>query len=374
MPTNVPSDMIGRSAALMELAAEAHLAASSSAKVLITGESGAGKELVARMVHSASSVRVKPLITVNCAGIPDTLLESELFGHVRGSFTGAYRDKVGRLQLADGGMIFLDEIGEMSQRMQALLLRFLETGEMQPLGATAAVTRVDARLVCATNRDLLTRVEEGHFRSDLYYRLNVIHLAVPALRERPEDIPLLVDHYVRHYTELHRRAAVRFSPAVHERLNEYSWPGNIRELKNIVERLVVRAKSNVVDVIDLPREVMRGGRVAVDTTEPQAPSRVDALLHRMISNNESFWTAVHAPFMNRDITRDDVRAIVQHGLQRTRGNYRQLIELFNMTPRDYRRFLNLLRKHDCHQPFQPFRTVKAELPESRCAEPMRFVG
>ena len=210
--------MLGRSAGLRLLQDEIGDAARSTAKVLIAGESGAGKELVARLIHQTSQASSRPLVIINCAGIPEQLLESELFGHHRGSFTGAYRDKPGLLKIADGGMAFLDEIGEMSPRMQALLLRFLESGELQPVGAVAPSTRVDVRVVCATNRDLLQRVEANEFRADLYYRLNVIYLRVPPLRERREDIPLLMEHFVggyrkRYGRELHvpprGRAAVR---------------------------------------------------------------------------------------------------------------------------------------------------------------------
>ena len=363
MTQTATNDLIGKSAALRELEHEAALAARSTAKVLITGESGVGKELIAQLIHRSSPVASKPLIVVNCAGIPDTLLESELFGHVRGSFTGAYRDKPGRLQLADGGMVFLDEIGEMSARMQSLLLRFLETGELQPVGMLSPVCRVNTRVVCATNRDLLQRVEEGEFRQDLYYRLNVVHLVVPPLRDRREDVVALLEHFLASYGQRYQRD-VQLSPAAFEKLVAYGWPGNVRELKNVVERLIVRGRTPVVEVTDLPREVLislpppraagsadRGAAVA---------SKVDEILHRMLTQRESFWTAVHAPFLRRDLTRDDVRAVVQRGLEETRGNYRVLIELFNMPPQDYRRFLNLLRKHDCHQQFQHFRTAKSD--------------
>src|SRR5207342_3961369 len=185
---------VGASAILREIEQEILCTSSSDAKVLITGESGVGKEIVARSIHQRSRRSHLPLVTINCSGVPDSLLESELFGHVRGSFTDAYRDRRGWLEQADGGTIFLDEVGEMSLRMQALLLRFLENGEIQRVGSERYQTTVDVRVISATNRDLLERTKEGEFREDLYYRLNVVHFVVPPLRERRDDIAPLFDH------------------------------------------------------------------------------------------------------------------------------------------------------------------------------------
>lgn len=351
---------IGRSLALCLLEEEICFAARSTAKVLITGESGVGKELVAQLIHEKSAASSVPLVAVSCAGIPDTLLESELFGHARGSFTGAYRDKPGRLQLADGGMVFLDEIWEMSSRMQSLLLRFLETGELQPLGAVSPSCLVNVRVVCATNRDLVQRVEMSEFRADLYYRLNVVHLAVPPLRARPDDIPVLLEHFLGMYSERYHSRRVGLGSEALSQLVEYPWPGNVRELKNVAERLAVRGQTDVIGVSDLPQEILGGSTRWAASGNGLKPSKAEELLGRMLTQGESFWSAVHTPFMNRDLTRDDVRFIVQNGLEKTRGNYRVLIELFNMAPREYRRFLNFLRKYECHQPFLNFRSVKID--------------
>src|SRR5262249_11482644 len=195
----VPSgrdEFLGLSPALQRVDEDINCAARSDAKVLITGETGAGKEVAARLIHQRGLRSSRPLVVVNCAGLPDSLLESELFGHVRGSFTGAYRDKQGLVETAHLGTIFLDEVGEMSARMQAVLLRFLETGEIQRVGSDRAHSRVDVRLVTATNRDLQVQIKAGAFREDLYYRLNVIQLVIPPLRERREDIPLLIEHFL----------------------------------------------------------------------------------------------------------------------------------------------------------------------------------
>src|SRR5690348_13799621 len=194
------AQVIGRSPVMVALQDEIDRVARSDAKVLVTGESGVGKELVARSVHTKSPRSNRAFVAVNCAGLPETLLESELFGHVKGSFTGAYRDKPGKFETADNGTMFLDEIGEMTLRMQGLLLRFLETGELQKVGADRVQGRVNVRVIAATNRNLREMITEGTFREDLFYRLNVIHLVVPPLRERREDIPALIDHFMVRFT------------------------------------------------------------------------------------------------------------------------------------------------------------------------------
>ena len=241
--------LIGSSKALRTIEEEVQIAASCDTKVLITGESGVGKEVVARLVHQGSRLCHAPLVTLHCAGVPDTLLESELFGHTRGSFTGADQDRPGRLKLGHGGTLFLDEVGEMSLRMQALLLRFLENGEIQRLGA-GPVGRVNVRVIAATNQNLIDSVRAKEFREDLYYRLNVIHMYIPPLRERREDIRELFDHFVQKY----RRSwtvAPRLSPDANRLLTAYDWPGNVRELRNLVERLMARSRSEVIEAADL---------------------------------------------------------------------------------------------------------------------------
>src|SRR5436190_17115857 len=245
--------LIGSSHPMLELRQEIERIARSDAKVLITGESGVGKELVARAIHTNSPRAERPFIAANCAGLPETLLESELFGHVRGSFTGAYRDKPGKLELAHTGTVFLDEIGEMTLRMQGLLLRFLETGELQKVGGDGAETRVDVRAVAATNRDLRQLISQGQFREDLLYRLNVIHLTVPPLRERAEDIPGLVEFFLGRMVSHNGRAHVcTVTPDAMAALTAYSWPGNVRQLQNVLERLVVVGHSELIELESLP--------------------------------------------------------------------------------------------------------------------------
>ena len=206
------TEFIGISAAIRHVEVEMDYSARSDAKVLITGESGVGKEIAARLIHQRSRRAHLPVVTINCAGIPDSLLESELFGHVRGSFTSAYRDRLGLLEMADGGTIFMDEVGEMSLRMQALLLRFLETGEIQRVGAQGVPRRVDVRVIAATNRDLVERIGSRDFREDLYYRLNVIHITIPPLRARREDIPMFLRHFFADLGHRQRHPAARQGP------------------------------------------------------------------------------------------------------------------------------------------------------------------
>jgi DNA-binding NtrC family response regulator len=232
--------IIGRSRKIRDVISRAELVAESKSTVLLTGETGTGKELVARAIHARSAQRAMPLIKVNCAAIPETLLESELFGHVRGAFTGAAFTKKGRFSLADGGTIFLDEIGTISLAVQAKLLRVLQDREFEPLGAERT-QRVDLRVIAATNRDLRQAVAGGTFLEDLFYRLNVIPIEMPALRERREDIPLLIEHFIKRFAERTGKAITGVDESAMSELARYEWPGNVRELENTIERAVVLA-------------------------------------------------------------------------------------------------------------------------------------
>jgi two-component system, NtrC family, response regulator HydG len=245
--------IIGNSIAWRRTMEVAVQAAPSSATVLIQGESGTGKELLARAIHDHSQRPGGPFVPVNCAAIPETILEAELFGYERGAFTGAVTNRDGRFALADKGTLFLDEVGEISPQVQVKLLRVLQEGEFERLGGRTV--KVDLRLVAATNKDLATEVREGRFREDLYYRLNVITVYLPPLRERAEDIPLLADHFLRRYTEKNGKALSGVTPAAMERLSAYHWPGNVRELENVIERAVVLTKNQAIDEVDLPREL-----------------------------------------------------------------------------------------------------------------------
>jgi DNA-binding NtrC family response regulator len=242
--------IVGRSRVIQDVIAKAERVAETKSTVLIMGETGTGKELLARAIHDRSAQRNMPLIKVNCAAIPDTLLESELFGHVRGAFTGAATNKKGKFALADGGTIFLDEIGTMSPSLQAKLLRVLQEREFEPLGAERS-QRVDVRVIAATNRDIKRLVEDGRFLEDLFYRLNVIPLVLPPLRERREDIPVLVEHFLRKHAHRSGRKIEEIREEALARLNAYDWPGNVRELENTIERAVVLSGGPVIDARDI---------------------------------------------------------------------------------------------------------------------------
>ena len=337
------------------LQAEVERVARSDAKVLVTGESGVGKEIVAHAIHALGPRAGATFAPVNCAGLPETLLESELFGHVKGSFTGAYRDKPGKLEAAHTGTAFLDEIGEMTLRMQGLLLRFLETGELQKVGADGNGRRVNVRIIAATNRNLREMITQGTFREDLFYRLNVIHITVPPLRDRREDIPVLVNHFLTQFTANANSPIVGVSPAAMKVLTDYSWPGNVRELENVIERLVVTIQRSTIEVDDLSSEIRVQEGPTLRLKRERRRTVADDLYKRLLDQRESFWSTVYPLFMEREITRANVREVVRRGLEEARGNYKIVARLFNMEQRDYKRFLNFLRKHDCQVPFKEYR-------------------
>jgi two-component system, NtrC family, response regulator HydG len=258
--------IIGRNAAMVELFKLVSRVAATKSSVLIQGESGTGKELIARTIHQGSPRASGPFVAVNVTSLSETLLESELFGHVKGAFTGAIERRPGLFVEANRGTIFLDEVGDMSLPMQAKLLRVLQEHELKPVGGNETIP-VDVRMVAATNQDLEDLVRAGRFREDLYYRLNVVTLKVPRLRERPEDIPLLAEHFLRRFTADSRRPLIGFSSSAMAALQAYPWPGNVRELENVVDRAVALAPGSVVELTDLPDKLIvhahTGGRGAL---------------------------------------------------------------------------------------------------------------
>ena len=252
-------NMIGVSEGIKKVCSLIEKVAETDSTILILGESGTGKELVARTIHYNSLRRHKPLIPINCGAIPENLLESELFGHEKGAFTGASSTRIGRFELADGGTVFLDEIGEMSPSLQVKLLRVLQQREFERVGGVKSI-KVDVRIIAATNINLEKAVEDGRFREDLYYRINVIPIVIPPLRERTEDIPLLMEHFLNNFSRSKKRKMDGFSPEAMNILLDYAWPGNIRELENLIERVVILKGEGVITPQDLPDKVVNSVR------------------------------------------------------------------------------------------------------------------
>ncbi len=286
-----PPPLLGTSADIAALREEIARVAPARATVLVVGESGTGKELVARRIHHLSPRARNPFVRVNCAAIPEELIESELFGHERGAFTGAVRRQVGKFVQADGGTIFLDEVGDMSLRTQAKVLRVLQDGEVEPVGA-GEVRRVDVRVIAATNKDLAAEVKAGRFREDLYFRLAVVLLRTPPLRSHPEDIPNGVEHYTKAACDDNNRRCKRWAPEVLAQLRSYGWPGNVRELKNVVERAVIMQIDDDIRFVDLvPAAAAAGGDPELDgmfgaATLAEFQERAErAYLVRMLQRN-----------------------------------------------------------------------------------------
>ena len=280
-------NIVGESRVMEDILALVKRVAGSRATVLITGESGTGKELIARAIHQCSNRAAKSCISVNCAALTETLLESELFGHERGAFTHAVAMRKGRFELADGGTLFMDEVAEMSQGLQVKLLRVLQEMEFERVGGTRTI-KVDVRVVAASNRDLKEEVEAGRFREDLFYRLNVVHLHLPPLRERQEDIPLLAAHFIKKYVQENLRDKTRITPEALQVLSHYAWPGNVRELENVMERAVILCSNNIISPQDLPAELAPApaeSRLEIDRFIPlntPLPEALDAIEEQMI--------------------------------------------------------------------------------------------
>ena len=363
--------LIGDSSVIQAVREGIASAARTAAKVLILGETGVGKEVVSRLIHAQSARSSRAFVAVNCSGIPETLLESELFGHVRGSFTGAYRDKSGLIQQAHRGTLFLDELGEMSLRMQAILLRFAETGEVQRVGADSGAAKTDVRLITATNRDLRAQIAAGAFREDLYYRLNVIQIWIPPLRERGDDIILLFDHYLARAAAAHGLPRPSLTPEATQVLLNHAWPGNVRELRNITERLVLRDCARPVTPDTLPPE-LRDARAPKPLPRPVAPEQspspvsaaqpadhpvTDRVLHvwQRLQNGEDFWTAVHQPFKARELTKIELATVVDLALRETRGSYRGMLRLFHLDQSEYKRLHAFLYQQGANLPVAPYR-------------------
>ncbi len=304
-------EILGRSNAMKQLLETIAMVAPSEATVLITGESGTGKGLIARAIHENSPRSGKPLVEVNCAAIPENLVESELFGHEKGAFTGASRQRPGRFAQAHGGTLFLDEVGELNPAVQAKLLRILQEGEIQRVGSDTAIA-VDVRVVAATNRDLEVMVREGRFREDLYYRLNVVKLEAPPLRERAEDIPVLARHFWEAAARKNRKTVKAIAPQAMDLLLRYSWPGNVRELENVMERAVILMRGEVISEKDLP--------LSLQKLSPEPPYYEDPWERRK--------------FFKEDVTLAEMeKQLILQVLQETEGNKSETARRLGITRR-----------------------------------------
>jgi DNA-binding NtrC family response regulator len=311
------STIIGRSRQMLNLFEMIEKVAESSATVLIQGESGTGKELAARAIHQLSSRSSKNFVPVNCAAIPDDLLESELFGHVKGSFTGAYANRIGRFEMADKGTLFLDEIGDMKAALQVKLLRVLQSKEFEPVGSTRS-QKADVRIIAATNKNLEEQVLTRDFREDLYYRLSVIPITIPPLRDRREDIPLLINHFQAQFNRDRRRLVKGFAREALEMLCHYDWPGNVRELENLVERMITMKESGFITVDDLPEKYL--------TSRSIPPSR-SAVIAQEDSQEPGLPDG--GICLNSAVESFENRLILQ-ALQRSNGNKKEAAALLNL--------------------------------------------
>jgi DNA-binding NtrC family response regulator len=310
------STIIGRSRQMFNLFEMIEKVAESSATVLIQGESGTGKELAARAIHQLSNRSGKNFVPVNCAAIPDDLLESELFGHVKGSFTGAYANRIGRFEMADKGTLFLDEIGDMKAALQVKLLRVLQAKEFEPVGSTRS-QKADVRIIAASNKNLDELVVSRDFREDLYYRLSVIPITIPPLRERHEDIPLLINHFQAQFNRDRRRLVKGFSREALEMLCNYDWPGNVRELENLVERMVTMKESGFITVDDLPEKYLT------------SRSTVSLSAAHAVSYHADQDLPSEGICLNSAVDVFENRLIIQ-ALQRTGGNKKEAAALLNL--------------------------------------------
>jgi DNA-binding NtrC family response regulator len=310
-PHELASSIIGRSKRMLELFELIGRIAESNATVLIQGESGTGKELAARAIHQLSARAGNNFVPINCAAIPDDLMESELFGHTKGAFTGAYASRAGRFEMADKGTLFLDEIGDMKPHLQVKLLRVLQNKEFEPVGSTKS-QKVDVRIIAASNRNLEQLVDSGDFREDLFYRLSVIPITIPPLRERQEDIPLLIHTFLGRFNREKKHAIAGFSREAIDILCAYSWPGNVRELENLVERLVILKDSGMITADDLPERYLSGASRAPVSTAPVAGE-----------------LPVGGICLNSSVEEFENRLILQ-ALARTRGNKKEAAQLLNL--------------------------------------------
>ena len=330
--------LIGKSKDIKKIKKFINIVSRSKNCSLISGETGVGKELVAREIHKHSIKGDGPFVVVDSPAIPDTLFESELFGYKKGSFTDAKQDKKGLIEEANNGTIFFDEIGDLPLFLQAKLLRVIENKELRRIGETRA-RQVDVRYIFATNRNLKEEMKRGRFRKDLYFRISVLKIHIPPLRERKEDIPLLIDYFLEKENK-ERKDNKTITKQALIKLMKYDFPGNIRELQNIITRAYEIAEGREIREEHIEFEE--------DLEEKASKKRFispQELFKEMVERRKSFWETVHRPFLERELNRREVKEIINLGLKQTNGSYKELCKLFNIREGEYKRFLNILRIH-----------------------------
>jgi len=347
--------LIGHSPVFSQLREDVGRAGGVEAPTLLVGERGSGRSLLARAIHHASARRAEPLVGMNCGDIPETLLETELFGCMKGSVVGASTDRAGVLDMAHGGTVVLEDIDEMPLRTQGLLARFLESGEVKRVGTFGGGMPADVRIIASTTASLRERVAQGSFREELWSLLGGSTLVVPALRDRRDDIPILVDYFAALRCSAAGKPVVAFAPQALQALTDFSWPGNVRELRSVVERLVGNARSFTITADDLPVGIRPRRTAPPRRGRERRRAAGEELFVRLVANGESFWSCVYPLFMEREITRTDIRELVRRGLDVARGNSETLVRLFNMPPSDHKRFVSFLRKYDCQLPLESVR-------------------
>jgi DNA-binding NtrC family response regulator len=318
------SSIVTEDMAMKKLLGAVETLSNNESTVLVTGESGTGKELIARALHYSGARRDKPFIVIDCGGLPETILESEIFGHVKGAFTGAYMEKKGYLEVAEGGSVFFDEISELPYPLQKKLLRVIQEKEFSKVGDTK-IKKANIRIIAATNRDLKTEVDEGRFRDDLFYRLNVVFLRVPCLRDRRQDIPLLANYFLAEFNARFKKRIIAFADEVHGLLMAYPWPGNVRELKNAIERTVVFKEGSTIMPEDLPEEIARTDKGAVD----RVPVFKEFKEETIDSMTREYVTTLLAMY-NGNVSKAAAKADLD------RANFRKLLKRFNVSAADYR--------------------------------------
>ena len=340
------SHVLGLSAATEQLRQSLLIAARARTPVLLEGETGTGKEVAARAIHAISQRRAKPFVAIDCPAIPENLVESELFGHVEGAFTGADRRRVGLFESADSGTVFLDEVHQLTEVLQAKLLRFLENSEIRPVGDSRSRT-VDVRIIAASNLDLHHEATAGRFRRDLLYRLDVMRVRLPPLRDRRDDVPVLADHFLRRARMDDGLEPLKLSPGAVRLLQDHPWPGNVRELRNAMELAAITADGDVVNAEELHLRSESSAELGASNR-----SRAEILYAKIVTQGMSFFDVVVEPFRNHDLTRADVFPLIDRALDLGEGRYSAAARKLNVPDRQYQRFMDFLRNNAIHPAFR----------------------